>query len=195
MSMLQRLAQPVRRCSRGLASDVRTVTLIPGDGIGTYRVHSHAPSIRSRGFPDFQPIRFTEKPVCRLHLCLSAISSFYLPAFEISRPCRTASGIPDSRFQNCGFGSFCRIRIFIYRYWFELNGVKSSLVVEVQCSIHSALMNFVNMTFYEKFIYRKNSGFQIFLPGRGGGGQYRCVDNLRICFLMLCGMFTVSLCR
>jgi len=32
--MLQRLAQPVRRCSRGLASDVRTVTLIPGDGIG-----------------------------------------------------------------------------------------------------------------------------------------------------------------
>jgi hypothetical protein len=68
-------------------------------------------------------------------------------------------------------------------------------VVEVQCSIHSALMNFVNMTFYEKFIYRKNSGFQIFLPGRGGGGQYRCVDNLRICFLMLCGMFTVSLCR
>jgi hypothetical protein len=37
MSLLQRLAQPVRRCSRGLASDVRTVTLIPGDGIGTYR--------------------------------------------------------------------------------------------------------------------------------------------------------------
>lgn len=34
MSMLSRLAQPVRLCSRGLASDVRTVTLIPGDGIG-----------------------------------------------------------------------------------------------------------------------------------------------------------------
>lgn len=39
MSLLQRLAQPVlpRLCSsagRGLATDVRTVTLIPGDGIG-----------------------------------------------------------------------------------------------------------------------------------------------------------------
>ncbi len=45
-------------------------------------VHSHAPSIRSHSrklvvFPDFQPMRVSEKPVC-VH-SLSEKSSFYLP--------------------------------------------------------------------------------------------------------------------
>jgi hypothetical protein len=56
------------------------------------RVRSHAPSIWSpRGtkvvWPDSQPMRV---PGC-LHWSIPSKSSFFLPAFEISRSCRTAS--------------------------------------------------------------------------------------------------------
>ncbi len=60
--------------------------------VSSYRVHCHAPSIWShRGtkvvWPDFQPMRVPEEPV---RSSLSTKSSFYLPAFEIPRSCRTA---------------------------------------------------------------------------------------------------------
>ncbi len=63
------------------------------------RVQSCAPSIRShRGrkvvWPDFQPIRVPEEPVC-INLFRKK-SSFYLPAFEISRSCRTGSVRPKT---------------------------------------------------------------------------------------------------
>jgi hypothetical protein len=58
------------------------------------RVHSHAPSIRPiEGHKWLTRFPANESPRrTGLHCSLSAKSSFYLPAFEISRSCRTASG-------------------------------------------------------------------------------------------------------
>ncbi len=59
-----------------------------------HRVHSHAPSIRPIEEPKWF-FRFPANESLRktgLHWSISAKSSFYLPAFEISRSCHTASG-------------------------------------------------------------------------------------------------------
>jgi hypothetical protein len=58
-----------------------------------YRVHSHAPSIRSHRGHKWVDQGNESPRRTGLHLPLSAKSSFYLPVFDISRscPCRTAS--------------------------------------------------------------------------------------------------------
>ncbi len=64
------------------------------------RVHSHAPSIRShRGKKWFDQISSQWESKNRrtdLHSSLSEKSSFYLPAFEFSRSCRSASGATEA---------------------------------------------------------------------------------------------------
>ncbi len=64
------------------------------------RIPIRVNSIQSRTgtkviFPDFQSMRVSEEPVC-IDI-FSAKSSFYLPAFEISRSCRTASAFSSVR--------------------------------------------------------------------------------------------------
>ncbi len=117
------------------------------------RVHSHAPSIRSHsGFSRFPASESLGRT--GLHLSLSKKSSSYLPAFEISLSCRTASIISDAGWSKLDFAERNKCKPVLLRLsdligwksgkttyvplWERMEGAWLWTRTDIQCTLESA---------------------------------------------------------
>ncbi len=93
-------------------------------------------------FPDFQTMRVLEEQVCIYLFPLSAKSSFYFPAFEISRSCRTAPGYEFD-------ANNCRLPTF---YWESVAETVHALLVPHGSKgeiFHKYLLNYLPIEGFE----------------------------------------------